>query len=104
MFAQPRADRRIILAAICAILAYCSGATAEEEFAPADSPRREYSFDLNWKFFKEDKAKVSGAEANAFDDSAWETVSSPHTYNDVDSFRTWTSHSNGDRGTWKGTA
>jgi beta-galactosidase len=104
MFAQPRADRRIILAAICAILAYCSGATAEEEFAPADSPRREYSFDLNWKFFKEDKAKVSGAEANAFDDSAWETVSSPHTYNDVDSFRTWASHSGGDRGTWKGTA
>ncbi len=39
-----------------------------------------------------------------FDDSKWETVSTPHTYNDVDSFRTIISHSGGDRGVWKGTA
>ena len=39
-----------------------------------------------------------------FDDSQWETVSTPHTYNDVDSFRTIISHGGCDRGVWKGTA
>src|SRR5262249_18738940 len=85
----------------CAL--FITSAISQQKFTPADSPRREYSLDLNWKFFKEDKAKASDAAAAAFDDSAWETVSTPHTYNDVDSFRTWASHSGGDRGTWKGT-
>jgi hypothetical protein len=53
----------------------------------------------NWKFIRED---VAGAEAPGFDDSAWTTVSTPHTFNDVDSFRQIISHSGGDRGTYKG--
>jgi beta-galactosidase len=57
------------------------------------------SFDLNWKFAREDAA---GAEAPSFDDSSWATVSTPHTFNDVDSFRQIISHSGGDRGTYKG--
>ena len=69
---------------------------------PPESPRHEYSFDPDWKFFKEDKAKAESAEAVAFDDAAWETVSTPHTFNDVDTFRTIISHGGGDRGAWKG--
>ncbi len=42
-------------------------------------------------------------QRQAFDDSAWQTVSTPHSFNDIDSFRTIISHSGGDRGTWKGT-
>jgi beta-galactosidase len=74
-----------------------------EAYRPPASPRVDYNFDAGWKFFKEDKVKVEGAEAPAFDDSAWETVSTPHTWNDVDSFRTIISHGGGDRGAWKGT-
>ena len=48
------------------------------------------------------RADVSGAEAAGFDDSAWSTISTPHTFNDVDSFRQIISHSGGDRGTYKG--
>jgi beta-galactosidase len=79
-------------------------AAGQEKFTPPPSPRRVYDFDAAWKFFKEDKARATGAEAPAFDDTAWETVSTPHTFNDVDSFRTIISHSGGDRGAWKGTA
>jgi beta-galactosidase len=57
------------------------------------------NFDLNWKFLRED---VAGAEAPAFDDSKWATVSTPHSFNDVDSFRQIISHGGGDRGTYKG--
>jgi beta-galactosidase len=45
---------------------------------------------------------VAGAEAPAFDDSQWTTVSTPHSFNDVDSFRKIISHSGGDLGTYKG--
>jgi len=47
---------------------------------------------------------VRGFEAPDFDDSSWQTVSTPHTFNDVDSFRTIISHSGGDRGSYKGPA
>ncbi len=40
----------------------------------------------DWKFIKADPA---GAEAPAFDDAGWTTVSTPHTYNDVDTFDDW---------------
>src|SRR5215472_7778421 len=58
---------------------------AEEKYLPQDSPRRDYNFDLAWKFFKEDYGMADGAAAVNFDDSAWAAVSTPHTFNDVDS-------------------
>jgi beta-galactosidase len=70
-------------------------------YAPPPSLRSTLNFDLNWRFVRED---VPGAEAPSFDDSAWATVSTPHTFNDVDSFRQIISHSGGDRGTYKGLA
>jgi beta-galactosidase len=57
--------------------------------------------DPGWQFIKKD---VSGAEATAFDDSTWDPVSTPHTYNDVDSFRVYNDHNVGDTGTYQGPA
>jgi beta-galactosidase len=74
-------------------------AAAANRYAPPASPRASYSFNPNWKFIRQD---VPGAENPDFDDSAWTTVSLPHTYNDVDSFSVIISHSGGDRGAWSG--
>jgi hypothetical protein len=68
-------------------------------FIPPNSPRARINFNLNWKFIRED---VAGAEAPDFDDSQWTTISTPHSFNDVDSFRKIISHSGGDLGTYKG--
>jgi beta-galactosidase len=78
-----------------------SGLTSAQAaaYAPPQSPRAKFNFNLNWKFIRED---VPGAEAPGFDDSAWTTVSLPHSFNDVDSFRKIISHSGGDLGTFKG--
>ena len=68
-------------------------------YAPPPSPRTKFNVNLDWKFIRED---VSGAEATAFNDAKWSTVSLPHSFNDIDSFRTIISHGGGDRGTYKG--
>jgi beta-galactosidase len=68
-------------------------------YTPPVSPRTTLNFNLDWKFIRED---VPGGEVTAFDDSKWATVSTPHTFNDVDSFRQLISHGGGDRGTYKG--
>jgi beta-galactosidase len=64
------------------LLTICLGQAALA-YTPPASPRATMSFNPNWKFIKED---VAGAEAADFDDSKWDTVSTPHTYNDVDTF------------------
>ena len=70
-------------------------------YVPPPSPRATFNFNLDWKFMRED---VTDGEAPGLDDSAWATVSTPHTVNDVDSFRKIISHSGGDVGTYKGLA
>jgi beta-galactosidase len=78
----------------------CAGAhLLAETFTPPASPRVTLNFNPDWKFIKQD---VPGAEAPGFDDSGWVTVSTPHTYNDVDSYTDIISHSGGDRHTWTG--
>lgn len=42
-----------------------------------------FNFNPDWKFIKADPA---GAQQPGFDDSGWTTVSTPHTFNDTDSF------------------
>ena len=100
---RTRVCRALRLAATGLILWGLSGSAAAQSapYAPPASPRAKLNFDLNWKFIRED---VPGAEAPGFDDSAWTTVSTPHSFNDVDSFRQIISHSGGDRGTFKGLA
>lgn len=44
------------------------------------------NFNPDWRFTKSDPA---GAAAPAFDDAAWTTVTTPHTFNDVDTFDNW---------------
>ena len=94
----------LVTVLMVSLFAFVNDAHAQEKFRPPDSPRRASSFDANWKFFKEDAVNFNGAQAPGFDDSRWATVSTPHTYNDVDSFRGIISHGGGDRGVWKGTA
>jgi beta-galactosidase len=72
---------------------------AEPGYAPPASPRITYSFNSDWKFIRQD---VPGAQAVTFDDSQWETVSTPHSFNDVESFRVIIDHSAGDRGKYQG--
>jgi len=75
------------------------GSAQTGAYAPPQSPRAKLNFDLKLEIVRED---VPGAEAPGFDDKAWSIVSTPHSFNDVDSFRTIISHSGGDRGTYKG--
>jgi len=72
-----------------------------QHFVPPDSPRSTVNFNPGWKFFKGD---VTNAESINFDDSKWADVSSPHTYNDVDSYAHIISHSGGDRFAYSGVA
>jgi beta-galactosidase len=41
------------------------------------------NFNPDWKFIEADPTNAQQAN---FDDSGWTTVSTPHTYNDVDTF------------------
>jgi beta-galactosidase len=80
--------------------AFAAG-SAGAAYVPPKSPRATLNFNYDWRFIRED---VPGAEAVAFDDSKWDTVATPHSFNDVDSFRMIINHSGGDRGTYKGLA
>jgi beta-galactosidase len=60
-----------------------------------------FSMDPGWMFIKQDQ---SGAEATTASETGWTSVSTPHTYNDTDSFRGYISHSGGDHGLYQGTA
>jgi beta-galactosidase len=70
-----------------------------ERFVPPPSPRQVLDFNVGWKFFKGDEARASEP---SFDDSKWTDVSAPHTFNDVDSYTGFISHSGGDRRAWSG--
>jgi beta-galactosidase len=47
----------------------------------ADSPRQVIDLNPGWKFIRQD---VPGAEQNAFDDSKWDAINLPHTWNNMD--------------------
>jgi len=88
-----------LLAAFAVFVSVSPLWAAEARYTPPASPRVTYNFNLDWKFIRQD---VPGAQQVSFDDSQWETVSTPHSFNDVDSFRVIIDHSGGDRGTYKG--
>src|SRR5215469_12515895 len=58
-----------------------------------------YNFNPDWKFFKGD---VSNVEEVAFDDSKWMDISTPHTWNDTDTYDEIISHSGGERNQYTG--
>jgi len=60
---------------IVGVVAMPPGAAAEGEPPAAPSPRRELSFNTDWKYRQ---GEVAGADALAYDDSAWTYVDLPH--------------------------
>ena len=52
----------------------------------AQALRETICFNPDWRFTKSDPP---GAELPGFDDSRWETVSTPHSFNDTDTFDDW---------------
>src|SRR3954451_5235578 len=85
---------------IIAVLASPLRARADV-YAPPASPHVSYNFNPGWKFFKGD---VPGAEKPDFDDSQWELVSAPHTYNETDTYDEIISHGGGERHQYTGVA
>lgn len=78
----------LFLSLLAALPLICSGQQPSEltpspypEFSTAgflavpDSPRTAHNFNLGWKFHK---GNAEGADKRDFDDSSWETVSTPH--------------------------
>ncbi|HTY86458.1 MAG TPA: glycoside hydrolase family 2 TIM barrel-domain containing protein [Candidatus Acidoferrum sp.] len=74
---------------------------AEAPYQPPASPRGTFNFNPGWKFIRAD---VTNADRIDFDDSHWAVVSTPHTYNDIDSYAHIISHSGGDRYPYAGIA
>ncbi len=77
------------------LLASTMRAAEPVAYQPPASPRATYNFNPGWKFAFGDAV---GADQPAFDDSAWASVSLPHTWNETDSYRAYISHSGGDQG------
>jgi len=74
---------------------------ATDRYQPPASPRQRLDINIGWKFIRQD---VTGAEASNLDDSMWPTISTPHTYNDVDTFNKIISHGGGQQGAYMGPA
>jgi beta-galactosidase len=87
---------RCALPLLALLGAPASPAATPVAFRAPVSPRIEYDFNPGWRFILAD---VPGAESPGFDDSAWAAVSTPHTWNDIDSYRHLIRHSGGDQGT-----
>lgn len=49
----------------------------------AQQSRTKYNFNPDWKFIK---ANPTNAQAVDYDDASWSTISTPHTFNDTDTF------------------
>src|ERR1700722_671018 len=59
------------------LAAFCFAATALAQQPYLPTPAREISFDADWQFHPGD---APGAEAPAFDDSAWRKLDLPHDF------------------------
>ncbi|OAM87086.1 DUF4982 domain-containing protein [Termitidicoccus mucosus] len=64
-----------VLSAICCVF-----------IAAAVMARETLDFNRAWRFTRSDP---DGAQAPSFDDSGWSVVSTPHTFNDTDTFDNW---------------
>ena len=89
----------MFLAVIVSVWAMALPALGQEKYVVPDSPRSTYNFNPNWKFIRKD---VPDAANPAFDDSSWATVSLPHTWNDVDTYRALINHAGGDQTYYQG--
>src|SRR5690242_10136966 len=72
--------RTLVLAALALAVLGCQVHTPGVE-ARGSRPRAEVALNEGWKFIRQD---LPGAEAPRFDDSSWQPVSVPHTWNSRD--------------------
>jgi beta-galactosidase len=93
--------KTVVLPAVAMLLAVLKLSAAQTVYQSPVSPRQEFNFNANWKFIRQD---VTNAERADFDDSNWTTVSTPHTYNDSDTYDELISHSGGERHQYTGIA
>jgi beta-galactosidase len=93
-----KTSRAFFVAAILPLLVPGYSAIAAI-FTPPASPNAIYGFNPDWKFHKGD---VTNAWQVDFDDSDWTDVSTPHTWNDTDTYNELISHSGGQRGEYTG--
>ncbi|HWB61222.1 MAG TPA: DUF4982 domain-containing protein [Chthoniobacteraceae bacterium] len=75
-----------LLAAAVLGAPFCVPTCVRADYTPPASNHLDLNFNYDWKFIKEDVK--GGAQAPGFDDSKWDAVSLPHTWND-DKFRSW---------------
>jgi beta-galactosidase len=62
--------------------------------------REVFDFNADWRFLRGD---APGAAAPGFDDSSWSVVSTPHTFNDIDTFDNWSMPGHrGEQEQWSG--
>jgi beta-galactosidase len=67
----------------------------------AAADREDLNLNPGWQFLRADPGVA--AAAPGFDDRAWVTVSTPHTYNDTDTFDHWSNREmGGEEGQWGG--
>jgi beta-galactosidase len=84
--------RRVVPLLLVAALPLAPGAAADD--------RVELNLNPGWRFLKAD---VPGAAAPGFDDAAWSLISTPHTFNDVDTFDDWSLPGHrGEQDQWSG--
>jgi beta-galactosidase len=69
--------------------------TNPNTFQVPASPRATYNFNSGWKFVFGDS---TGADQPGYNDSKWSDVSLPHTWNEIDTYQSFISHSGGDKG------
>ena len=80
----PGFSRRTVLTGAGAlVLGAAVPARLMQAQAATASRRVVYNMNPDWRFIKQD---IANAHLPSFNDSAWTTVSAPHTFNDVDSF------------------
>ncbi len=78
----------------------CGEKTNHIDDAPRGN-RTKYNFNLNWKFIKDNPQQ---AQVFDYDDSSWDVVSCPHTFNDIDTFDDYSpGHHDGESNQWRGT-
>jgi len=98
---MPARSKAVVLALLIVTFFLVGPAPAQVVFAAPASPRQRLNFNPDWKLIR---AGIADGQSVALDDSQWETVSTPHSFNETDSFRTIISHGGGDKGTYKGLA
>ena len=68
-------------ALLCLIAVQSPAAVTAPVYTPPATHRADVNLDEGWHFLRED---ITGAEASKFDDSKWELINLPHTWNNLD--------------------